>query len=164
MHWTDSQVDLLIALWTEGKSPLQIASRLAGRGRDSVLEKIQLLQLGRRAPGRARTLRTGKPGQISAGRHSHRFRFVLAEQARRRVERRTGEEKAGAAARPGRADRRAEIVAGLLTLEEQQRPRACDDASVVMVQRLRGWSENPAPVPPAEDRPRQMEAGAAATA
>lgn len=51
--WTDERVDLLKKLWTEGLSASQIAGRLGGVTRNSVISKIHRLGLsGRVTPNR----------------------------------------------------------------------------------------------------------------
>ena len=138
MHWTDSQVDLLITLWTEGWSPDRIAARLSTLGHDSVLEKTHRLMLGRSPLRRvASKMRSAiAPCRISAGQHSDRFRSVLCEQARRRAERRAGEDDADArAARLARTirtgDRQAGLLAALLALEQENRPPFQTQAAVL---------------------------------
>jgi hypothetical protein len=126
MQWTDRQVELLIRLWNEGKSPSQIAARLNAVGRDTVLDKIELLKLGR--PSRLRSslrhARVLQACRISAGQHSPRFRTALAGQAQRRA---AGDD--GFTVPEGKpawtGDRHARLFASLLALGEEE---AEDDA------------------------------------
>ena len=88
MLWTDSQVTLLITLWNQGKTPAQIAIRFPSLGHDTVLEKIQLMQL--RRPARhavaAPSRRVFKASAVSTLGHSPRYKMALTGQAKRRVE------------------------------------------------------------------------------
>jgi hypothetical protein len=119
MQWTDKQVELLILLWSEGKSPARIASRLVALGRDSVLDKIHLLMLGRPSRVRAAARHAGvlQVCRVSGGQHSRRFRTALAGRAERRARGDDGfsaqEEKAAWS-----GDRHARLFASLLALKE----------------------------------------------
>ncbi|RZI60960.1 MAG: hypothetical protein EOP94_01205 [Zymomonas sp.] len=88
MFWTDSQVTLLITLWNQGKTSAQIAVRFPSLGRDTVLEKIELMKLKR--PARhavtAPSRRAFKSSAVSSLGHSPRYKMALTGQAKRRVE------------------------------------------------------------------------------
>lgn len=58
--WTDERVDVLKRLWTEGLSASQIAGRLGGVTRNSVISKIHRLGLSGRATP-TRTVAAKKP-------------------------------------------------------------------------------------------------------
>ena len=122
MQWTDRQVELLIRLWNEGKSPSQIAARLVVVGRDTVLEKIQLLKLGipSRRRGVLRHRRVLRACRISLGQHSRHFKLTLARQAQRRADGDDGFQSVeGKAAWAG--DRHARLFASLLALHADDR-------------------------------------------
>lgn len=51
MSWTDDRVDLLKAMWNEGKSASQIAKELGGVTRNAVIGKVHRLGLSNRAGG-----------------------------------------------------------------------------------------------------------------
>jgi len=57
MSWTDDRVELLKKLWAEGLSASQIASRMGGTTRRSVIGKVHRLGLS----GRATPTRVTKP-------------------------------------------------------------------------------------------------------
>lgn len=57
MAWTEDRVELLKKLWAEGLSASQVANRLGGCTRNSVIGKVSRLGL----PGRATTSRAKSP-------------------------------------------------------------------------------------------------------
>ncbi len=50
MSWTDERVEMLKAMWTEGKSASQIAKELGGVTRNAVIGKVHRLGLSNRGP------------------------------------------------------------------------------------------------------------------
>jgi GcrA cell cycle regulator len=51
MSWTDERVEMLKAMWTEGKSASQIAKELGGVTRNAVIGKVHRLGLSNRVGG-----------------------------------------------------------------------------------------------------------------
>lgn len=50
MSWTDERVEMLKAMWSEGKSASQIAKELGGVTRNAVIGKVHRLGLSNRGP------------------------------------------------------------------------------------------------------------------
>jgi GcrA cell cycle regulator len=54
MSWTDERVEMLKAMWAEGKSASQIAKELGAVTRNAVIGKVHRLGLSNRGPGSER--------------------------------------------------------------------------------------------------------------
>lgn len=62
MSWTDERVELLKAMWAEGKSASQIAKELGGVTRNAVIGKVHRLGLSNRGPNGERI----EEGEVAA--------------------------------------------------------------------------------------------------